>query len=64
MIVSKTGEGELLIYKSDGKNGYINIVIDEDGDIELIHLTYDRKQTTNKTNATVDEAIEFWNKKS
>ena len=24
MIVSKTGEGELLIYKSDGKNGFVN----------------------------------------
>jgi len=62
VVVSKTGEGELLIYKSDGKNGFINIVIDKDGDIELIHVTDDRDQTTNKANATVDEAITFWNK--
>ena len=61
MIVSKTGEGELLIYKSDGKNGFVNIIIDEDGDIELMHVPEDRKQTTNKTNATVDETIDFWN---
>lgn len=61
MIVSKTGEGELLIYKPDGKGGFINIVIDEDGDIELIHLTADRKKSYNKTAATFDEVVTFWN---
>ena len=61
MIVSKTSEGELLIYKPDGKGGFINIVIDEDGDIELIRLTVDRKKSYNKTAATFDEAVTFWN---
>ncbi len=61
MKISKTGEGELLIYKSDGKEGYINIIIDEDGDIELMHIPKDRSKTTNKVGVSVDEVIEFWN---
>lgn len=61
-IVSKTGDGELLIYKSDGKGGYINLIIDEYGDIELMHVAEDRSKTWNKTCASVDEAVEFFNK--
>lgn len=59
--VSKTGEGELLIHKEDGKGGYINLIIDSDGDIEIMHITSDRKGTWNKVNVSVDEAIKFWN---
>ena len=62
MIVSKTGEGELLIYKENKHGDFINIIIDEDGDIELMKLTKDRRNTTTKTNATIDETIDFWNK--
>jgi hypothetical protein len=60
-IISKTGEDELLIYKSDGKEGFVNIIIDEDGRIELMHIPKDGKKTTNKVFATVDETIKFWN---
>ena len=59
--VSKTGEGELLIHKEDGKGGYINLIIDNDGDIEIMHITSDRKGTWNKVGVSVDEAIKFWN---
>lgn len=59
--VSKTGEGELLIHKEDGKGGYINIIVDSDGDIEIMHITADRSQTWNKVSVSVDEAIKFWN---
>lgn len=59
--VSKTGDGELLIHKEDGKGGYINLIIDSDGDIEIMHITSDRKETWNKTSVSIDEAIKFWN---
>lgn len=59
--ISKTGEGELLIHKSDGKGGYINLIIDEDGDIEIMHITSDRSKTWNKFGVSVDEVIKFWN---
>ena len=58
--VSKTVEGELLIHKEDGKGGYINLVIDTDGSIELIHIASDRSMSWNKNGASVDEAIKFW----
>lgn len=60
--ISKTAEGELLIHKEDGKGGFINLIVDEDGDIELMHITKDRSKTQSKINASVDEAIEFWSK--
>jgi hypothetical protein len=59
--LSKTGEGELLIHKEDGKGGFINIIVDSDGDIEIMHITSDRSQTWNKVSVSVDEAIKFWN---
>jgi hypothetical protein len=59
--ISKTGDDELLIHKEDGKGGYINIVIDQDGDIEIMHIKADRSQTWNKVDVSVDEAIKFWN---
>ena len=62
MKVSKTGDGELLIYKSDGNGGFINIIVDDEGCIELMHIPDDRTKTTNKIGASVDETIEFWNK--
>ena len=58
--ISKTGEGELLIYKKDSKGGFINLIIDSDGDIEIMHITSNRKETWNKINISVDEAIKFW----
>jgi hypothetical protein len=59
--ISKTGEGELLIHKEDGKGGYINLIVDEDGDIEIMHIASDRSKTWNKVDVSVDEAINFWN---
>jgi hypothetical protein len=61
MNISKTGEGELLIHKSDGNGGHINLIIDEDGDIEIMHIKSKRVKTWHKVDASVDEAIEFWN---
>lgn len=61
MKVSKTGDGELLIYKEDGNGGYINLIIDDTGDIEIMHIPTDKSNTWNKTNVSVDEAIKFWN---
>ena len=60
--VSKTNDDELLIYKSDGDGGYVNIIIDSDGDIELMHIPLDRSETFNTLNASINETIEFWNK--
>ena len=59
--VSKTGENELLIYKSDGKGGHINVLIDMDGYIELCHIKKARSKSYNKYGVTIDEAIEFIN---
>jgi len=59
--ISKTGEGELLIHKSDGKRGWINAIIDEDGDIELMHITHNHKIPYHKMGASVDETIKFIN---
>jgi hypothetical protein len=59
--VTKTAEGELLIYKEDDKGGFINIIVGSDGDIEIMHITSDRSQTWNKSCASVDEVIKFWN---
>lgn len=61
MEITKTAGEELLIHKPDGKGGYINIIIDEGGDIELLHIMRDRKDTMSKFPATIDEAIRFWN---
>lgn len=62
MKISKTGENELLIYKEDGKGGYINLIVDEDGDITIMQIPNDRRKTWHKLNVSVDDAIEFWNK--
>ena len=59
--VSKTSEGELLIHKSDGNEGYINLIIDENGDIEIMHIKSKRAKSWSKIDVSVDEAIEFWN---
>lgn len=59
--INKTGEGELLIHKSDGKGGWINLIVDEDGDIEIMHIKDNRKMSYHKIDVSVDEAIEFWN---
>lgn len=44
--ISHTGEGELLIYTKDSES-FKNIVIDEEGDIELISLPTDRRKAWN-----------------
>lgn len=59
--LSKTGEGELLIHKEDGKGGFINIIINV-SDIEIMHITSERKDTWNKFDVSIDDAIDFWNK--
>ncbi len=59
--VTKTGEGELLITKREIKGGHINIIVDEDGDIELMRISHNQKKVEHKTNATIDETINFWN---
>jgi hypothetical protein len=47
VIISRTGENELLIYrKMDGE--YRNIIVDEDGDIEHLHIPVERSQTYNQ----------------
>lgn len=60
MKLSKTGEGELLIHKEDGKGGFINIIINV-SDIEIMHITSERKDTWNKFDVSIDDAINFWN---
>ena len=59
--VSKTGENELLIHKSDGKGGHLNVIIDDDGDIELFAILKKQKDSWHKMNVSVDETIEFIN---
>ena len=59
--VSKTGEGELLIHKEDGDGGYINLIIDEDGEIEIMHIKSNKSKSWNKAGVSVDEAIKFFN---
>lgn len=45
--ISKTGENELLIFREiDGE--FNNIIIDEDADIEYLHIPIDRRQTSNE----------------
>ena len=63
MVVSKADEGELLIYKSDGEGGFINIIIDNsDLPIEIFHVKKNRQESWHKMEASVDEVIDFWNK--
>ena len=45
--VSKTGEGEILIYRNEGEE-FRNIIIDNDGDIEYLHIPSDRTATYNE----------------
>ena len=51
--LSKTGEGELLIHKEDGKGGFINIIINV-SDIEIM------QKEKIRTISLID-AINFWN---
>ena len=46
--VSKTGEDELLIHKEDGAGGFINLIIDAEGDIEIMHIKSNRAKTWSK----------------
>ena len=52
--LSKTGEGELLIHKEDGKGGFINIIINV-SDIEIMP-----KEKIH--GISLIDAIDFWNK--
>jgi hypothetical protein len=47
IIISKTGESELLIFR-ESNGTFNNIIIDEDGDIEFLHIPIDRKDTYNE----------------
>ena len=51
--LSKTGEGELLIHKEDGKGGFINIIINV-SDIEIM-------QKEKIRGISLIDAINFWN---
>lgn len=64
VVVSKAGDDELLIYKKDGSGGYMNLLIDKEGDIEILHIPNNRKQTWNKSNVSIDEALEYFNQPS
>lgn len=46
--VSKTGENELLIYKQLGRNTWLNVIIDEDGDIEIMRIPKNRRKIKSK----------------
>jgi prenyltransferase beta subunit len=46
--ISKTGEYEFLTYVKTTDGSFKNILIDEEGDIELIFLPKDRSKTWNK----------------
>ena len=50
-----------MIYKENGNGGYINLIIDDTGDIEIMHIPTVKSNTWNKTNVSADEAIKFWN---
>ena len=45
--ISRTGEGELLLYREIGRS-FNNIIIDEDGDIEFLHIPEERQNTFNE----------------
>jgi len=45
--ISKTGENELLIFR-EYKGDFKNIIIDEDADIEFLHIPNDRSKTYNE----------------
>lgn len=48
-------------YKEDGNGGFYNMIIAKDGDIELMHITFDRSKTWNNVNVTIDDAVKWWN---
>ena len=60
MKLTKISESELLIHKEDGKGGFINIIINV-CDIEIMHIASERKDTWNKFDVSIDDAINFWN---
>ncbi len=45
--ISKTGENELLLYR-ENDSSFNNIIIDEDADIEFLHIPENRKNTYNE----------------
>ena len=45
--ISRTGENEILIF-SENNGTYNNIIIDEDGDIEFLHIPINRDETYNE----------------
>lgn len=47
IVISKTGEGELLIYRVVNDE-YRNIIIDEDADIEYMNIPANREDTINE----------------
>lgn len=47
IVVSLTGENELLIYREQ-QGVFNNVIIDSDGDIEFLHIPVDRSQTYNE----------------
>ena len=47
IIISRTGENELLIYRKL-EGGYRNIILDKDGDMEYLHIPEDRSETYNE----------------
>jgi hypothetical protein len=60
MKVSKTGDGELLIYKKVGTK-WVNIIIDEDGDIETNTINSQSKVNEGYPfPTTIDDTIKFW----
>ncbi len=45
VVISKTGEDELLIYRRNGE-GFTNIILDSDADIQFINISGNRASTT------------------
>ncbi len=60
--VNKTSENELLIHKLNDKGNRLNIIVDSEGEIEIIHIGKTAKETWHKFPVTLNEALEFWNK--
>lgn len=48
IIISKTAEREILIYRKDEAGAFRNILIDEEGDIEYLFIPRQRQETSNE----------------
>jgi hypothetical protein len=63
--VSMTGDGEFLIFKNLSKDNWINLLIDEDGDAEIIRIFRQRKKTFNEHyyfgSYTIDDLVKRFN---